>query len=101
METKGQQSDVTINGFPVGTHISHLPFPNIYSPALLGMEMWKRNPNYPTFVSAKMVIWISVFVFKVHVKMDISEFDLQTRIRISEFWADSDVKRIISISARR
>jgi hypothetical protein len=48
-----------------------------------------------------MVIWISVFVFKVHVKMDISEFDLQTRIRISEFWADSDVKRIISISARR
>jgi hypothetical protein len=32
--------------------------------------------------------------FKVDVKMDISEFDLQTRIRIriSEFWADSDVK---------
>jgi hypothetical protein len=62
----------------------------------VGMEMWKRNPNYPTFVSAKMVIWISVFVFvfKVDVKMDISEFDLQTRIRIriSEFWADSDVK---------
>ena len=82
---------------PAGSRISELLHCSSPHHALCqGWETDSRYSNYPTSVSAKTCIWISVSVFVSNVdsNMDVSVSVLQNRIRIwiSEFHADTDVK---------